>query len=469
MRKLLLFLLLMLSFCDLTAQQQRRQSQRRTTTSGQTQQRRQQSNQQRRQPSSQQRRQQSSQQRRQPTTQQRVNDLQQRRTRVQRDINQSRQQLGETQHAAVRNEQSLQFIETQLQNRLEYIDMIQYDIDSLDNIITQMDAEIQSLDSSLQVRRQQYKHSLRHAQATTSSRSPLIYMMASESFDQMYRRLRHTREYAAYQRTRGYQILSEQNLLRVKRNHLLAAKQEKSLALQEIITQRQQLAKQQTEQKHAAQQLQQQQQDIQQRITRQQAELAQLNRSIDEAIEEMERERRRQAEEAARRQAQANAQRNGNNRSGTQPSQPSQTQWLTAKDRELNGSLEQNKGRLPVPITGSYRIYRHHGINQVSQGVTLENRGVDYMGRAGAQARAIFDGEVSRVIQIGNTKHVLVRHGSYISVYSNLSSVSVRMGQEVKARQAIGAVAANEDGFYILQFQLRKETAKLNPEQWIAR
>ena len=91
------------------------------------------------------------------------------------------------------------------------------------------------------------------------------------------------------------------------------------------------------------------------------------------------------------------------------------------------------------------------------------------MGQAGARARAIFDGEVSAVFQLGTLKNVLVRHGSYISVYCNLSSTIVSRGQKVKARDILGTVADDGTGNYVLHFQLRKETAKLNPESWIGK
>ena len=86
-------------------------------------------------------------------------------------------------------------------------------------------------------------------------------------------------------------------------------------------------------------------------------------------------------------------------------------------------------------------------------------------GEAGAQARSIFDGEVSAVFSFGGTMVVMVRHGSYISVYCNLSSVNVRRGQKVSIRQSLGRVGQDN----ILQFQLRKETVKLNPENWLGR
>ncbi len=136
-------------------------------------------------------------------------------------------------------------------------------------------------------------------------------------------------------------------------------------------------------------------------------------------------------------------------------------------DQKLSSNFESNKGRLPIPVTGQYRIVSHFGQYNVEglKNVTLDNKGINILGTAGAQARSIFDGEVSAVANIGGTWLVLIRHGRYISVYCNLRSVSVSKGQKVSARQAIGSLGTDN----ILQFQLRKETAKLNPEGWLGR
>ena len=133
----------------------------------------------------------------------------------------------------------------------------------------------------------------------------------------------------------------------------------------------------------------------------------------------------------------------------------------------ISGSFESNRGRLPIPITGAYRIVSHFGQYNVEglKNVTLDNKGINIRGEAGAQARSIFDGEVSGVFSFGGTMVVMVRHGSYISVYCNLASVSVRRGQKVSTRQALGRIGQDN----ILQFQLRRETAKLNPESWLGR
>ncbi len=140
---------------------------------------------------------------------------------------------------------------------------------------------------------------------------------------------------------------------------------------------------------------------------------------------------------------------------------------MSSVDRMLSGGFEANRGRLPIPITGGYRIVSHFGQYNVVglKNVTLDNKGVNILGSPGCKARAIYDGEVSAVMTYAGTTVVMVRHGSYISVYCNLGSVNVSQGQKVKARQVLGSVGRDN----ILQFQLRNGTAKLNPESWLGR
>lgn len=144
-----------------------------------------------------------------------------------------------------------------------------------------------------------------------------------------------------------------------------------------------------------------------------------------------------------------------------------EAQQFSSVDRMMNNGFEANRGRLPMPITGNYRIVSHFGQYNVAglKGVTLDNKGINIMGGAGAKARAIYDGEVSAVLSYAGTVVVMLRHGAYISVYSNLSSASVSRGQHVSTRQVLGTVGPD----HILQFQLRKERAKLNPEAWLGR
>ena len=140
---------------------------------------------------------------------------------------------------------------------------------------------------------------------------------------------------------------------------------------------------------------------------------------------------------------------------------------LSTVDRMISGGFEANRGRLPMPISGNYKIVSHFGQYNVSglKGVTLDNKGINIKGNPGCVARSIYDGEVSAVFGYAGSMVVMVRHGAFISVYCNLRSVSVSRGQKVSTRQALGTVGTDN----ILQFQLRKETTKLNPETWLGR
>lgn len=206
------------------------------------------------------------------------------------------------------------------------------------------------------------------------------------------------------------------------------------------------------------------------------AEAKAREQRLKEAAEQASAKQRARAEQAAReaeadreaaeRKAEADARRNKkeieNVREDVQ-----EMSMMTSVDRKLSGSFEANRGRLPMPITGSYRVVSHFGQYNVEglKGVKLDNKGINILGQPGARARSIYDGEVSAVFGFSGSMVVMVRHGSYISVYCNLSSVSVSRGQKVSTRQALGTVGRDN----ILQFQLRHNMAKLNPESWIGR
>ena len=138
-------------------------------------------------------------------------------------------------------------------------------------------------------------------------------------------------------------------------------------------------------------------------------------------------------------------------------------------DVKLSTSFTANKGRLPMPITGSYQIVGHYGKYSPPglSKVVLDNKGIDIRGQQGSQARAVFDGEVSSVFSHAGRYIVMIRHGRYISVYSGLASVSVSKGQKVSTKTPLGVIGTNTDGNYVLHFQLRNEAARLNPEQWV--
>lgn len=206
------------------------------------------------------------------------------------------------------------------------------------------------------------------------------------------------------------------------------------------------------------------------------AEAKAREQRLKEAAEQASAKQRARAEQAAReavadreaaeRKAEADARRNKKEIESV-GEDVQEMSLMTSVDRKLSGSFEANRGRLPMPITGAYRVVSHFGQYNVEglKGVKLDNKGINILGQPGARARSIYDGEVSAVFGFSGSMVVMVRHGSYISVYCNLSSVSVSRGQKVSTRQALGTVGRDN----ILQFQLRHNMSKLNPESWIGR
>lgn len=417
-----------------------------------------------------------------------VKNLKAQKTQLQKNLKKSQQALVKTGKDVKDGQSYLHHIDRQLEDRVEHIRTMEHEMDSIETEMKRISADIASLDAQLADKKQKYLRAIRFSRQFPKVRNTLVFVLSAKNLTQMYRRARYTREYAVYQHDLGRQIQQKQGELMDAQNSLLASKSRMAVLLQEVIRQRRKLNEQQVRQQQYIKNLKRKEDNLRDKVSKQQRELAALNKKIDDLIAYEIEQARKRAEAEAKRKAEAEARRKAAAKSGTSASKKQGTSggagskaqqstssssgsWLTANDRKLNGTFLQNKGRLPVPITGQYRISGRFGRYNVPglKNVTLDNKGVNYVGKPGARARCIFDGEVTAVFQFSGSKNVLVRHGSYISVYCNLSSVIVRKGQKLKARDLIGTVQTDESGNCILHFQLRKETTKLNPEAWIGR
>ncbi len=417
-----------------------------------------------------------------------VQALKAQKTELQKTLKKSKAELNATRQKVQTGQRDLHFIGVQMENRLDYIRRLEGEMNELDNQIAQLQADITGVDAELQAKREKLRQALRYARHQRVGQDATLFVLSAKTLAQMYRRARYAQQYASYQQQLGNQILQKQIELLEAQNKLLEAKSQQTGLLREVIGQRRQLSEQQVAQRRKVDGLKKQETGLEGQVAQQQKQLAALDKKIDELIAYEIEQARKRAEEAARKKALAEAAKKkgakgaeGSKGSKVQGSKGSTGQeskgsagggsWLTAEEKQLGGSFEKNKGRLPVPITGPYMLGNRFGLYNVQglRNVQLDNKGVNYIGRDGARARSIFDGEVTAVFQFSGTRNVLVRHGSYISVYCNLSSVIVKKGQKVKARDVLGTIAKDEKGNCVLHFQLRKETAKLNPEAWIGK
>lgn len=428
-----------------------------------------------------------------------VNTLRNQRDALQKKIKQSEAQLNKTRKDVKVQLSNLAVINAQIDQHQRNIGNIRHTLDTVNTSISRLENDITQLSAQLKDRKQKYTRSMLYLYQNRKTGNKLMFLLSSSDFTQMARRYRYIKEYSKYQRVQGELVKRKQTELEAAKTKLNAERDRHAELLAREQDENRKLAAKQSEQQTTVNTLQKQQKSLQAALASDRKEVAALNSKIDYYVKlaiEQERKRREEAERKARELAERKA-REERERQRSKEAAARKKQEETAaksaakpaakekpakaepapryipndKEYRLTADFASNKGRLPIPITGSYLVSTHYGSYTMSgmSNVRLDSKGINLTGQAGAQARSIFDGEVAAIFTVGGLKNVMVRHGSYITVYCNLRTVSVSQGQRVAARQTLGAVAPDASGKPNLHFQLRKETATLNPEQWLAR
>lgn len=408
-----------------------------------------------------------------------IRELEKQHAELQKQISQSESLLQSTKKDVKSQLSNLTLLSGQIDERKKYIATIENDVNVIQREVDRLQVELNTLKKELTDKKDNYEQSVKYLYHNRSIQEKLMFIFSADNLNQMYRRMRYVRQYADYQRMQGLEVERKQRQVRDKQKVLVASREAKRKLLEAGQAEKVKLEAQEKERKGLLASLQKKQRTIQGEINQKRRSADKLNAQIDKLIAiEIEKARKRAEEEARRK---ATAENGRNKKEGTNSNTPAKGQNIPSskmgefkvgsEDRRLSGVFEQNKGKLPIPITGAYMIVGHYGQYQVDglRNVRLDNKGVDIRGKQGAQARAIFNGEVSAIFQYNGLSNVLIRHGSYISVYCNLQSVLVRKGSKVNTRDIIGQVHTDKEGNTILHFQLRKETAKLNPEIWLQR
>lgn len=407
-----------------------------------------------------------------------IRELESKRGALQKQIAESESILQNTKKDVGSQLNGLAVLTGQIEERKRYILAINNDMEAIQRELASLGRQLNRLERELKDKKEKYEASVQYLYKNRSIEEKLMFIFSAKDLSQTYRRLRYVREYATYQRLQGEEILKKQEQIRKKQAERRQGMAAKENLLKEREEEKVKLEAQEKERRTMVADLQRKQKGLQNEINKKRKEANQLNARIDKLIaEEIERARKR-AEEEARREAAARKKAAAKDRSMAAAgkavaSKPLETFSMSKADRELSGDFASNRGRLPMPISGPYVIVSHYGQYAVPglRNVKLDNKGMDIQGKAGAQARAIFNGKVAAVFQLNGLFNILIRHGSYISVYCNLSTASVKSGDTVKTKQPIGQVFSDgtDNGRTVLHFQLRREKEKLNPELWLNR
>ena len=422
----------------------------------------------------------------------RIKELELKRSDLQKQIAETEELLKTTNKSVGSQLNGLNALTGQIAERHRYIENINADLIAVDSELVYIDRQLDSLNIGLEEKKRRYEASLKYLYKNHSIQEKLMFIFSAESLSQTYNRLRYVREYATYQRLQGNEIIRKQEQISLKQAELDSVRNEKIHLLAERAQEKRKLEVQEQQAQQVIKDLRSKQKGLQDEINKKRREANQLNNQIDKLIAiEIENARKRAEEEArkeaeARKKAEAEAKaKAAENKTASapataKPAAPAAKPATAAKpevysmskaDRELSSDFAANRGKLPMPITTSYIIVSHYGQYNVAglRNVTLDNKGIDIQGKPGAQARAIFNGKVAAVFQLNGLFNVLVRHGSYISVYCKLAKSDVKQGDIVSTRQVLGTVYsdASDNNRTVLHFQLRKEKDKLNPETWL--
>ncbi len=373
-------------------------------------------------------------------------DLERRKKENEKEISYTNELIAKTEKNKTESYNKLLLINSKIKSREKVINDINSEISLIDNNIKTKQELIDSLNRDYEKLKAEYARVLSFYYKNRSHYDRLMFVLASESVNTAFNRIKHLQQYSQYRTRQAEQIVETKKEIEQQVSQLDNLKNQKKSLLGEHLSETNELKREKSDQNVMIQKLEKQKVELKRKLEKQIKLASELQREIEKVI----------AEELAK----------ANKKKGPNVFQ------LTPEERKLADTFSSNKKKLPWPtergvITGYFGENPH----PVLKGVFVRNDGIDISTTEGSYIRSIFDGTVTRVFVIpGAHTTVIIRHGNYLSVYSNLSEVFVKQGDKVTTKQAIGKIYTDNDdeGKSVLQFQIWKENQKLNPQDWLA-
>jgi len=423
-------------------------------------------------------------------------------------MNQIRSVLKQTASEKQASLGQLKLLNQQIQVQAKQIDLLNKDIQLTEVEIGQLRKASTALSRDLKTLKAEYAAMVFNADKRRQQVNPLSFLFASDNFNQLVARYRYLRQYSDARRSQVRQMNTIQTELQTKEQARQRKRQQQKGTLVTKVGETKKLEGIKDEKNQVVKELSQKENELSTELAESRRAVAQLESMITRIVarERAERARREAAEraerdrlaraakaEAARKVAErkraeaavAAAQKAGETPDPTdvaraeRPADPEpvapkpderRNNNLNSEETALASSFAASKNRLPWPV-GKGFISDHFGRrpHEVLKGIYVENQGVDIQTNVGEGVKTVYDGIVQDVTSMpGMNNVVAIQHGDYFTVYAKLKTVSVRVGQRVKARDTIGTVATNKNGISEVQFQIWKEFTKLNPESWLA-
>ncbi len=392
---------------------------------------------------------------------------------LQNQINKSQTLLSETKKSVGHELADLQALEAQLMERKRYVERIELDMRAIDREVLAVTNKIVELEKQLKERKDQYAYSVRYLRKQSSVQQRLIFIFSANSFDQMLRRMRYVMEYADYQKKQVASILEKKQEVEKKHIELQEVKKAKVALKKHVVEEKEKLQHDQNKQKSMLAKLKRKRNSLQKQLKEQQRRSNALNKLIEDEIDkEVKRVAKLEEIRKARERKHVEKKSNKTARSASTSMSPRRsntsvfnTMKTYSTASEIGEAFVQYKRRLPYPITGTYAYLSHFNKAKMERGIKI-------YGEPSCKARAVFQGVVTVVFDVpSGARGIILRHGSYMTVYCNLKTITVHAGEKVKQGQMLGEIYA--DPLYnnrpVLLFEVRRGREALDPDTWLNR
>lgn len=392
-------------------------------------------------------------------------ELEKRQAQIQKDIEYTNQLLNLTKKSKSNSMNHLVTLNKKISHRHELINNISSEINIVDKEITHVATNIDSLNQSMEKLKKQYSSMLYFAYKNQSVYSKFIFILSADGVNQAFKRMLYLRQLSEYRIHQRDMLLALQDSLNGKKSKLQDVKQDKSQLLTKQEKQVKQLDSEKKEQVVILNSLASKEKKLRNEIKEKQKSQQQLANKIESII--------RKEIEAARKADMKKKSSSATASKSTKKIDAGHSASILSNTPEalkLSNAFENNKGSLPWPVEKGF-ISSSFGrrVHPVWKDVVINNNGVDINSSKGAKARAIFDGKVIQVIVVLDHYAVLVQHGEYFTLYSNLEQVYVKRDDKVITKQPIGIVQTTEgEGKTELHLEIWRGGSKMDPEAWIA-
>ena len=417
-------------------------------------------------------------------------ELENKKKKISDEIKQINTILKETREHRNHSIRDIIIIKIKIEKRQDLINTMNAEIAELNKEIRQNEITVSQLKNNLEKLKKEYARMISYAQRNQDAYTALMFVFAAENFNQAYSRLKYMQQYSEFRRKQAAEIVKTQTELLAKIDELALQRREKNILLGNEEEEKKELSTEKKEKEVVLSELQKKEKELKTELEKRKLAAIQLQVAIRRLIEA---EIKRKAEEATRaelarliaakkaRDEKAKGDKNKSNLPDKPETNPIANvkadkkenafiPILTEEAEALSNDFSNNRGKLPWPVAKgviceTYGEHEHPAI----KGFMMFNNGVEICASNGSQARAVFDGEVTGIaVSPTGGKLVIIRHGEYLSVYTNLSDVLVKTGQKISVKQPIGTILFNEDeGKTSINLQIWKGQKTMDPSGWL--